>query len=244
MSKPFKDLFDSIVDIIFPPQCLICGEIASSGLCLICRASFQALVPPLCEICSVPVETAEPSILCNKCRDSRPAYDKAWSLFVYDGAVKKAIQDFKYHGVSGFHRVFGELLSGRLKRELVDTQIDLIVPVPLHPSRERSRGYNQALLMARSCASLLSLPLLGSSLVRNRHTDSLADQGRKERYASLEGVFSLQNKISLKGKKILLIDDIMTTGATFHQCARVLKEGAASHIYGITVARTVSHECV
>jgi len=242
MSKPLKILIDSIVDIIFPPHCQICGEIASSGLCRTCSESFKSLEPPLCEICSAPIDSAQPFTLCGRCRDFRPAYDRAWSLFVYDGEVKKAVLDFKYNGVSRLYSVFGELISERLKKELKDIKIDAVVAVPLHPSREKSRGYNQALLLARSSASLLSLPMLESELVRIRHTDFLADLGRKERYASLEGVFSLQNKISLTGKNILLVDDIMTTGATFHQCSRILKEGGASHIYGITVARTVVYD--
>jgi len=230
------------MDIIFPPHCRICGEIGSSILCRKCIESFQPLVPPLCEICSAPVDREEELTICSRCRDFRPSYDRAWSLFVYDGALKKAVLDFKYNGVSRLHNIFGELIFERLKRELKGTEIDAVVAVPLHPSREKSRGYNQALLLARSSASMISLPVLESELVRVRHTDSLSDLGRKERYSSLEGVFSLQKKISLTGKKILLVDDIITTGATFHQCSRILKEGGASHVYGITVARTLGHD--
>jgi len=242
MSEPIKSLINSIVDLIFPPQCLLCGDLDSSGLCRTCRKSFQPLRPPLCSVCSAPVETSEAAPLCARCSDFHPAYDRAWSLFIYDGAIRKAIHDFKYHGVSGLHRVFGELLHERLTVEMAGISIDSVVPVPLHRARELSRGYNQAALLARSLASLLSLPVMESELLRVRHTDFLADLGRRDRFASLEGAFAISEKTRLEGKKILLVDDIMTTGATFHICAGVLREGGASCIYGITLARTVVYD--
>jgi ComF family protein len=221
-------------------DCLLCGQ-ASAGeiLCPACAGDLPRLPSPRCPRCALPTAFGE---TCGRCLAHPPHYDRTLAAFSYGFPLDKLIQSFKYG-----HRL---ALAAHLGRELAraasapslesglnPAAADLVVPLPLHPVRLRERGFNQALELARAVAAALGLPLDARACARIRHTPAQAGLPWKEREKNIRGAFHCTR--DLPGLRILLIDDVMTTGASLNECARTLKRHGAAEVTLLVVARTL-----
>lgn len=239
-----KGIFLNLLEFFLPRLCLFCGagvgESAAQAICLECEAQIDWIRSPLCPCCGRVFESPEGGDrLCSDCQTEPPPFDRARAAAIYDqdGLVGQAIKRFKF----ARQIVFQPLLQSWLHRpeclELVN-EADLLLPVPLHPRRLKARGFNQALLLARGFPDK---PVGLEVLTRERHTKPQVGLNPKERRDNVKGAFGVPRPEAVKGKKILLIDDLYTTGSTVRECARVLRRAGAARVEVLTVAR-VKHE--
>ena len=222
-------LWGRAVDLVFPPRCVGCGGFGGF-LCDACLDRTAEALPPRCAICWNRTHQE----LCGHCADLRPSFAGARSAFVYEGAAREAVHALKYDGVSSLARPMAHLMLGRL----VDWKppVDALAPVPLAGRRRRTRGYNQSELLARELARLTGLPLERRALVRQRAGAPQVGQPDEEaRRRNVSGAFA-PGPVSIKGS-VLLVDDVLTTGATLDACARVLLRGGAEAVFALTFAR-------
>lgn len=232
--------------VLLPADCLVCRRPLPArhdgGVCLPCWRSFRRLEGRCCRRCGEPVFAFEdlsppPAFVCEECRHRRRGFDRCRSAGIYDGALREAIHRVKFGGETALGRSLGRWLAGSLPGEAAET--DLVVPVPLHPRRVRERGFNQSEILSATVAASASLPHRPRLLLKKTPTHSQTGLSRKERRKNLRGTFSLAAGISIAGKRILLVDDIYTTGCTVEECARVLRRGGARGVRVVTLARTV-----
>ncbi len=173
--------------------------------------------------------------LCGKCYKKRGPFASVRSVAIYDGILREAIHRFKYNGKTSLAAVFGEMM----KASIADHDYDTIVPVPLHRKRLKERGFNQSLLLAKSVAKGLDLPVDYLHLKRVRETSPQVGLTVVEREGNVKGVFRIEGTPFFAAKNVLLIDDVITTGATVAECSRVLKEAGCKRIDVLTLARVV-----
>ncbi|MDR0576236.1 MAG: ComF family protein [Candidatus Accumulibacter sp.] len=215
-------------------DCLLCGQ-GSGGeiLCAACAADLPRLPSPHCPRCALPTPAGE---TCGRCLAHPPHYDRTLAVFNYGFPLDKLIQSFKY----GHRLALAALLGGELARLAAASKLepapDLVVPLPLHPVRLRERGFNQALELARPVAAALGLPLDARVCERVRNTPAQAGLSWKKREKNIRGAFRCAR--DLPGRRILLVDDVMTTGASLEECARTLKRHGAAEVTLLVAART------
>ncbi|MDR3298961.1 MAG: ComF family protein [Candidatus Accumulibacter sp.] len=221
------------VDGLLAQDCLLCGQTSGSEiLCAACAGDLPRLPSPHCPRCALPTPQGE---VCGRCLAHPPHYDRTLAVFDYGFPLDKLIQSFKYG-----HRL---ALAAYLGRELarlasaLEPAPCLIIPLPLHPARLRERGFNQALELARPVAAMLGTPIDTTTCVRQRHTQAQAGLPWKEREKNIRGAFHCARK--LPGQRVLLVDDVMTTGASLNECARTLKRHGATEVVLLVVARTL-----
>ena len=212
-------------------DCLLCAA-ASEGsiLCTACAAELPRLPEKLCPRCALPTPNGE---TCGHCLSKPPDFDTTRAAFRYDFPLDKLIQSFKYGHRLALGAYFGQQLSALGHPPVAD----LILPLPLHPDRLRERGFNQALELARPVSTAWSLPIDTKICRRTRNTPAQADLPWKERSKNIRGAFHCTADLS--GKKILLVDDVMTTGASLNECARTLKLHGATEVTLLVVARAL-----
>ena len=239
-----------LIDIIYPPRCHICGRfvsadedrVSSHHLCDDCLADLTPITHPICTVCGLPFSTRKgEDHLCENCLRKRPYYDSVRAPYRYSGPLVEAIQRFKYGSETQLISSLGTLLSSFAK-ELVPNPLTpdfLTVPVPLHMRRLRERGFNQSLLLAKVVATDLGTQLDYLSLVRIRHTRAQTGLRKEERRKNVKDAFCIIYPEIIKGKKILLVDDVFTTGYTLNECARTLKKSGAMVVICLTLARTL-----
>ncbi len=186
---------------------------------------------------AVTTEIARP--LCRLCRDGYYAFDRARSYGVYNDALHHAILLLKYEEVTRLGDWFAARLAEIVAREGEAFRADVIVPVPLHPDRQRERGYNQAELIARPLARRLHLKQGAYLLMRTKPRPARLVLTRKEHWESVRGAYATRQGLRVDKLRVLLLDDVLTTGATLDSCARALKQAGAAAVLGLTVARVV-----
>lgn len=237
-----KPILANVVDTLFPARCASCSELVGKhgALCMQCWQKIHFIDDPLCYKCGLPFEyNIGEKALCGRCMEHKPAYTEARAIFRYDEHSKSQVLSFKYHDRTQLAPVFGEWFTrtaGRYKEKA-----DLIIPVPLHFSRLLMRRYNQAALLAHALSRQLQLPVLPDTLQRIRKTPSQAGLTRRQRDDNMRGAFRIEKKKRglIKGKSVILVDDVMTTGATLDACARALHDAGVKDVYVLTLARTV-----
>ena len=230
-APPLARLAQAFLDVLFPPRCVACGR-EGTFLCPGCREAMPRALPPRCPLCWQPERRGE---ACGRCARTRPAFAGARSLYVFQGPVREAVHALKYNHLSALARPMGELMAAYLKTE--ELPVDLVVPVPLFGRRQRLRGYNQSALLARELARLDGLPLAERSLSRRRDTPPQARSVDAEaRRRNVAGAFAADGR-RVDGRRVLLIDDVMTTGATLDACAQALRQGGAASVWALTFAR-------
>jgi competence protein ComFC len=202
----------------------------------------------MCECCGRPIsvpaavsvatpEAARP--LCRLCRDGYYAFDRARSYGVYNDALHHAILLLKYEEVTRLGDWFAARLAEIVAREGEAFRADVVVPVPLHPDRQRERGYNQAELIARPLARRLHVKHGAYLLMRTKPRPARLVLSRKEHWDSVRGAYATRKGLRVDKLRVLLLDDVLTTGATLDSCARALKQAGAAAVMGLTVARVV-----
>lgn len=233
-----KTLFSALIDIIYPPACPVCGSsIGKQGICGRCTASFRRIESPLCTRCGIPFMTeGDEDHLCGTCIRERVPFDRAASVCFYDGALSEAIRRLKYSKRSSLASSLGDLLASH---PVTSEDCDVIVPVPLHMERLKERGFNQSHLLAKRAANGMPVEVNPYILERTRPTLAQAGMNSRERIINIRGAIRVREGADVKGKNILLIDDVYTTGATVRECSRVLKKGGAKKVNVLTLARVV-----
>ena len=179
--------------------------------------------------------------LCTHCRESRPEFERAAAFGEYKDSLRGLIHLLKYEGITPAQAPLGQMLGEAIRELLPATGHEplLLVPVPLHRSRRRSRGFNQAELIALAALKRLSQPieLVSGLLIRQRETISQVGLSRQERIENMRGAFRIVDRGRVKGRSVIVVDDVMTTGTTLSECARVLKKAGANMVWAATVAR-------
>ena len=236
-----KPLLNAFMDVIFPRTCAGCGREAggqSGHLCWDCLARLEWIHPPFCQICGDPLEgeVALP-VVCAGCAARLPAFERARSVARFRGVLRTTLHDFKYRGATWLNRDLAALLRACYEIYFAKAGLDTITYVPLYPARERERSYNQALLLARGLAAVCPSLTLRACLRRVRPSPSQTHLTAGERLANVQAMFSIRAPRDTAGRRILLVDDVMTTGATVNECARTLKQAGAALVGVLTVGR-------
>lgn len=228
------------LDLIFPPLCLNCDEPVGGDqtLCPECWKKIHFITTPYCQRCGLPFSIpVEADTLCTSCLTTEPEFSRARSVYLYDDASKPIILKFKHGDQLHPTKALSQWM-GRAAAEFLP-DIDWVVPVPLHYWRLFHRKYNQAALLGQAIAKQHNKPFAADALRRIKATPSQGHLSRKERYSNVKRAFQVPKSWQqrLVNKKILLVDDVLTSGATVNACSEVLKNAGASAIYVITVAR-------
>ena len=227
-------LADRLLRAILPLRCLLCGADGAGGrdLCAGCARDFP-LNRPCCPRCALPLAAAAP--LCGECLEREPPFASAWAPFRYEHPLALLEARFKFRGDLAAGRVLAELM---IERAGVDapSRPALMIAVPLHVARLRERGYNQAFELARRLSRTLDIPLDRDALVRTRSTPAQIGLDAASRRRNLRGAFALATKRPLPAH-VVLLDDVMTTGATLRECARVLRRAGVARVDAWALAR-------
>ena len=237
-------MFKALLDIVFPPLCHACKEfIPDAGdlhLCTRCRGEVHDVSSPLCTICGIPFATPGGiDHVCGACLAIHPRFAAARAAVLFDGVARDLIHRFKYDRKVHLARPLSLLVQEALTSFTTSLAADLLIPVPLHRRRLRERGFNQAVLLGRTLAKAWNIPLNVDTLKRTRWTEPQVTLSAAEREANVRGAFALAEPAAVRGRKIILLDDVYTTGSTVAECSRVLRKAGADEIYVITVARAV-----
>ena len=220
------------LDWIYPPVCAGCGA-AGARWCGDCHLQAPRVSDKICPVCG---DSRRDGQLCNDCRQKPPAYDTARAWGLHDGPVRRALHQLKYKGDMSLGESLAREMIPMVERQGKHPQI--VVPVPLGTARLQERGYNQAALLARPVALALGLPFQPKTLQRIRETRSQVGLTRPQRQQNMEGAF-LARAALVQEKDVLLVDDVMTTGATMNAAAKALKEAGANHVWAISFARAL-----
>jgi competence protein ComFC len=235
-----SELFQAAVSLLYPAACAICGKNIRAGeyLCDGCEAKLIHIVAPFCETCSEPFEgSIHSAFTCANCAHRTIYFDSAVAAYRGRGIVREVIHQFKYARQIHLRHLVARWLRAALDDErLRDCNFDYVVPVPLHPARERERGFNQASLLSELLSAQTSIPSK-AVLERVRYTTTQTALDRSERMENLHNAFRLRKNADVRGLRVLLIDDVLTTGSTLSECARVLKRAGAMSVHAATAAR-------
>ncbi|HHZ02471.1 MAG TPA: ComF family protein [Tissierellia bacterium] len=238
-----KEYVESFLELLYPEKntCFICNtyneSINDKYICIDCERKFIKLEPPLCAKCSKPIASTD-HIFCRDCCTYDRSFEVSKSPYSYKGLVKDSIYNFKYYNKPYFYKLFGKCLIDYMKENNY-TDFDYIVSVPLHPSKLRIRGYNQAELLGRYLSEKLSIPYK-DVLKRTKKTPKQSQQSKSSRRKNLKNAFSvkkLPRNENIKNSRVLLIDDVYTTGSTVDECSKTLLNFGVAKVYVITIAR-------
>lgn len=234
------ELLEAAVSLLYPPICTLCGGKTRAGeyLCEQCEAKAMRIVAPFCQQCSEPFDGAIATVFtCANCAHRTIYFDAAVAAYRGRGIVRQIIHDFKYgRQIHLRHLVARWLYAAFDDERLRGREFDMIVPVPLHPARQRERGFNQANLLAELLTAQISIPSK-PVLKRVRYTTTQTALDRAERMENLHNAFRLRRNANVRGLRVLLIDDVLTTGSTLSECARILKRSGAISVHAATAAR-------
>lgn len=237
----FAKLLAPVVDLVFPPRCPLCGEglAAQAGLCPSCWAQLAIPGDPACSLCQRPfADHVLPGSICAPCMAEPPRHDGISAATLYNPASRKLVLSFKHGGRVALARMMARLMSARLQQVGPGW---LVVPVPLHRWRLWRRGYNQSALLARAIARDRQADLVVDGLVRRKPTPSLAGLGKKARARALSGAIAVTpaRKSRFDGADVVLIDDVLTSGATSSACVAALKRAGARRVVIACFARVL-----
>ena len=227
-------LIARLLNILYPSQCPMCGTSSDvfnlSPICSSCWSGIRRYRGPSCKVCALPV-VSEHSKVCGQCLKKTPPFSKVITYGLYEDIIlAEAINQLKFHGIKRISKTLGRLL---LSLDLPET--DGIVPVPTTIKSLRERGFNQSLLIARVIAKESKVPLLMDTLLKKKETPPQIGLSAKERLLNLKNAFEVIGNI--KGLRLLLVDDVMTTGATVTECSKVLMKAGAEEVIVLTLAR-------
>lgn len=229
MAKLIEDLSRIAADLLFPAQCALC-DAGGLPLCAACVDALPCAGGERCDRCWTPVSG---ETLCSHCQAVPPAFSSIRAAFVMDAGARRLVHELKYEGLTSLAAPMAALMAPLLPPQ----QSQILIPVPLHGSRERARGYNQSAELARHLSRIAGVACDPRALRRTRNTEPLAKtMHRDERRAIVAGAFAARRE-RVGGRRVVLVDDVVTTGATLDACARVLLDAGAADVCGITWAR-------
>jgi ComF family protein len=239
-----------VLRFVLPVECLSCGRSLSTDpvpfFCTVCWQTIRPLHQPVCVLCDQPfvspaAMTYTPNHQCQHCQEQPPDFERAWTLFPYLPPLRDAICSFKYQGKLTLARPLAQLMISTLPHGI---DADVIIPVPLHPARLRAREFNQSLLLADQLSHHLSRPVSATNLIRIAATDPQTTLSRQARLRNLRKAFAIRRPQDLAEKRILLVDDVFTTGTTLNECAKTLRKAGSGPVFALTLARTINMDLV
>lgn len=233
--------FSTLLDIVYPRSCTACGSETGAGqgyICWDCLSGFDVISRPFCSVCGDPVDgMIEHEYLCSYCERKKTGFDMARSAVRYRGTVCSILQSLKYNKQTFLVQDLLPFLSACVTTHYSKVYFDGVTFVPLYPRKERERTFNQSRLLAGKLARTLDLPFLPNCLERTRYTVTQTDLDASQRRMNVRGAFAPLNRKWIDGRTLLLVDDVMTTGATVDEASRVLKKAGAAGVFVVTVAR-------
>lgn len=233
---PFQKLLESFLDFVFPPYCLICKNhipVAKEFVCTTCWEALEPIPNPFCPLCKNFLVDG------NSCENCNPNNLWVFSLGPFDDCYQELIHQFKYKAKLSLGRILSSRLGDLLISKSKDRNLDCIIPVPLHSSRQRQRGFNQSHIIAETLGEKLSLPVERKILKRKKKTKDQTRLSPEERKANVREAFQIVYSEKVKNKNILLVDDVVTTGATLEECARELRKSGARSVCAATLCVAV-----
>ena len=241
-AAPLKRWLETGLGFLYPEVCQICGAehagMTDGYVCLTCRHKVRFITPPFCERCGLPYEgEITTGFVCGNCQDMELHFRSARSAVTSGEFVLEIIHRYKYRGALWFEPFLAALLLSQAGSELSREKWDLIVPVPLHPAKRRERGFNQAERLAARLAESTRIHLNTKVLRRVESTDSQTRLTREQRAANVRNAFVARPNTKLGGARVVVLDDVFTTGATTSACAKVLRSVGAGEVCVWTVAR-------
>ena len=235
----FRDIFETVIVFLYPAKCRVCEaflEVTSTPyICANCWHDIQFLEPPWCDICGTPDVDGR----CDACATSPPRYGKLRSIAFYQTTLQQAIHLFKFEKKKVLARHLIQLVNTYMPADYCVADYDFILPIPIHGKRLRERGFNQATLLAKGIARAESVPILTDILVRHRHTAAQSSLGMEARQENIIGAFEIRNPHVIHNKRILIIDDVFTTGATVREAVNELWKADPAEVDVLTLARTL-----
>lgn len=225
-----QKLKNNIIDLIFPEECLSCGKIGET-ICPICREKIVEISPQLCPFCKVITPHGK---LCKRCRKKYALTGVVVYGYYQNDVLGKAVKELKYQNIFSSVTELAGLLGETIKKEGV--AFDYVCAAPISRKRLNERGYNQSDLLAKEIARIFKKPYF-TGLVKTRDTKPQVGLTRRERQENLVGTIKVIKGGEIAGQRILLIDDVITTGATLDECARALREAGARQVWGAALAR-------
>lgn len=245
------DRFDWMLDWLFPPRCRGCGVWLhgrdAEYFCSSCGPSIQLVGHPLCTLCGRPFPNASgDDHPCGSCLTRAPEFiqARAWACYpreeLTEHPLRRVVQKFKYGRKVSLGKPLGRLLARGCEEFINSCRPDVVAPVPLHPKRLRWRGFNQSVLLAQQVSRAYYLPMDPFLLLRWRETPPQTQLSEGERRKNMRGAFALGPEKSVRGKIVLLLDDVYTSGATVDECSRVLRRAGAKGVYVLTLTRAVA----
>ncbi len=224
-----------IIRALFPEACPNCGKVVKEvGLCEDCKESFKYVKSPICAICGRTVDD-EGIYICDNCKNTKHYFKRNLSTFEYKGGIKECIYRFKYGNMRCYSEFFAVNSYKRYGKILKHWKVDVIVPVPMYKKKQKKRGYNQAEEYAKALSRQTGIKVDNKLLIRNKDTIPMKTLSKQQREENLKNAFSV-NKNGRKYKRVLIVDDIFTTGSTIDACAKVLLKNGVETVYGFCIA--------
>ena len=234
---------DGVKGLVFPDNCFLCRAFLNSGhqrqLCPACLQSLKTNAPPFCALCSRHLSQYSDDGLCASCRGSQRYYDRVWGTCLYDEPMRKLLHSFKYTGKTALRKTFLSLMASFIDTYHVPLeQFDMVCPVALHPVRLRERGFNQSELLSEALCRHYRLLHRPQLLVRQQPTGTQALLDQKQRWTNLKDAFKINPSEIPADKAVLVVDDLVTTGATADAAAAALKGAGAAYVGVLALAIT------
>ena len=233
-------MFETAIVFLYPAKCRVCeaflGVAPMPYICADCWQDIQFLEPPWCDICGMP----DIKGLCDACATSPPRYGRLRTVALYQTTLQQAIHLFKFEKRKVFARHLIQLINAHIPADCSIATYDFILPIPVHRKRLRERGFNQATLLANGIAKIEGVPVLTDTLVRKRHTVAQSSLDREARQQNIVGAFEVRNPEVIRGKRLLVIDDVFTTGATIREAVNELWTVDPAEVDVLTLARALN----
>ncbi len=236
-----RDMYETAINFLYPAECRVCEEFLGATsipyICENCWQDIQFLEGPWCDICGTPGIKG----LCDACATTPPRYGKLRSVAFYQTTLQQGIHFFKFEKKKVFARHLIQLINAHIPSDCSIAAYDFILPVPIHKKRLRERGFNQATLLANGIAKAGGVPILANTLIRKRHTIAQSSLDREARQQNLIGAFEIRNPDIIRGKRLLIFDDVFTTGATIREIVSELWTADPVEVDVLTLARTLDN---
>ncbi len=212
-------LYEKILELIYPKQCILCGKLEADSICNKCYSNLN--------------KEEKIDIYNNK------SFNEHLYIFKYEGKIRNLIIDYKFNDKAYLSNFFTKIIIKNKKICRKIKSYDIIIPVPIHKKRKQERGYNQSELIAKILAQNLKLELVTNSLIKEKNTVAQSSLSKEQRKQNVKQVYKIQNKQKIENKKVILLDDIYTTGSTAEECSKMLKQNGAKEILVLTIAKDI-----
>ena len=235
-----RQLTGGLLSLVYPDNCIICKSPHANNpffICSSCQKTIVPNLPPFCMKCSRHLKSPKKNSWCPQCQKTQPFFDQAWAATRYTNSMKNFIHLFKYKNKTALRYLFSDIMISFVENYHINiNQFDYIVPIPLHPTKLRERQYNQTNLIAQELSKKFHIPLSRNNLIRQKHTKAQALLNEKERWTNTKDAFRIRHPSNFLEKSILIVDDLITTGATACEAAHTLKKAQTKYIGILTLA--------